>query len=101
MDQPLFALGKQIQWEWSHLGEDCFVVMMGPLHIEMMFLKLIGNWVDGSGWSQVISDSGISSTGRAEALTSVHSVTRARYAHQVKLTISQDQSWCYLRILKW
>jgi len=34
-DQPLFALGKQIQWTWpaTH-GEDHFVFIFGGLHIE-------------------------------------------------------------------
>lgn len=43
-DQPLFALAKIVQWNWSDLyGEKKFVVMMGALHIEMAFLKTIGN----------------------------------------------------------
>ena len=43
MDQPLFALAKQIQWEFPDLyGEDKYVVMMGGLHIEMAALKSLG-----------------------------------------------------------
>ena len=37
MDQPLFALAKQIQWDTPggiH-GEDRYVIMFGGLHIEM------------------------------------------------------------------
>ena len=37
MDQPLFALAKQVQWANPHVfGEDKFIVMMGGLHIEMV-----------------------------------------------------------------
>ena len=35
MDQPLFAIGKQIQWNTPDtFGEDKIVVMPGGLHIE-------------------------------------------------------------------
>ena len=51
MDQPLYAIGKQIQWNLPELyGEDKYVVMLGPLHIEMAGLKMIGNLLEGSGW---------------------------------------------------
>ena len=40
LDQPLFALAKQIQWKWPEkYGEDKMVVMFGGLHIEMAALK--------------------------------------------------------------
>ena len=43
VDQPLFAIAKQIQWQWSNdYGEDKFV-MFGGLHIEMAALKLLGD----------------------------------------------------------
>ena len=41
LDQPLFALAKQIQWKWPEkYGEDNMVVMFGGLHIEMAALRL-------------------------------------------------------------
>lgn len=41
LDQPLYALAKQIQWTWpTSLGEDYFVLMLGGLHIEMAILKV-------------------------------------------------------------
>ena len=56
LDQPLFAITKQIQWNWpeSH-GENQFVIMLGGLHIEMAAFKVLGNWLDGRGWMSVIS----------------------------------------------
>jgi len=34
VDQPLFALAKQIQWQWPNTyGEDKFIVMFGGLYI--------------------------------------------------------------------
>ena len=41
-DQLLFALAKQIQWQWPEsYGEYKFVVMFGGLHVEMAALKWI------------------------------------------------------------
>ena len=46
-DQPLYALAKQIQWSWpEEYGEKAYVVMMGGLHVEMVTLKIIGNWLE-------------------------------------------------------
>ena len=41
LDQPLFAIAKQIQWNWpaSH-GENQFVIMLGGLRIEMAVFKV-------------------------------------------------------------
>ena len=42
MDQPLYAIGKKIQWHNPNdFGKD-FVLMMGPLHIEMAYLGATG-----------------------------------------------------------
>ena len=51
LDQPLYAIAKQIQWNWpdSH-GENQFVIILGGLHIELCSLKLIGDWLEDSGW---------------------------------------------------
>ena len=41
LDQPLFAIAKQIQWNWpaSH-GENQFVIMLSGLRIEMVVFKV-------------------------------------------------------------
>lgn len=53
MDQPLYALAKQIQWNnKNEFGEDKYMVMMGGLHIEMAILKMIGHWLTNSGWAR-------------------------------------------------
>ncbi len=55
VDQPLYAIAKKIQWTWPIMyGESKFVVMLGGLHIEMSFLRLIGDWLAGSGWAEAI-----------------------------------------------
>ncbi|GFO25218.1 hypothetical protein PoB_005172300 [Plakobranchus ocellatus] len=50
LDQPLFAIAKQIQWNWPNdYGEDKFVMLLGGLHLEMASLATIGDLLDGSG----------------------------------------------------
>ena len=97
-DQPLFALLKQIQWHWPNkFGEQHIVILLGGLHTEMAVLRMIGHWLNGSGWSQCLVQSGIATIGVAESLLSASHVKRARYAHTVSaaaLYISLQQ--CYL-----
>ena len=43
-DQPVYAIGKQVQWLYpEEYGEHKVLMIMGPLHIEMNFLNLLGN----------------------------------------------------------
>ena len=43
LDQPLYAIAKQIQWNWSDIyGEEEIVTMMGAFHIEIAALKTLG-----------------------------------------------------------
>ena len=41
-DQPVYALGKQLQWIFPDEFRD-FVWILGPLHIEKNFIKAIGD----------------------------------------------------------
>ena len=41
--------------------------MMGPLHIEMAFTSTIGDWLDGSGWTDAFEKAKITTTGRIES----------------------------------
>lgn len=84
MDQPLYSIAKQIQWTWPDtFGEDKFVVMMGGLHIEMNVMKLLGDFLTGSGWTAILVQSEVTTSGRAEAILKGSHVTRSRYVHQV------------------
>ena len=83
-DQPLYAVAKEIQWNWREkYGEDKFVIMFGGLHIEMAFLKLIGSWLEDSGWTTSLVEANVASSGTAESFIKATSVTRTRRAHQV------------------
>ena len=84
MDQPLYALAKQIQWVRADVyGESSYVVMMGGLHIEMASLKMVGHWLNNSGWDSTLVQADITTRGRADAILRATHITRTRYAHQV------------------
>ena len=87
-DQPLYVLAKQIQWNWPELfGESKFLIMMGGLHIEMAGLRMIGHWLDGSGWVQSLVQSGVARAGVAESFVHASNVKRTRYAHTVTAAV--------------
>ena len=67
MDQSMYAIAKQIQWNWPEThGEAHMVIMFGGLHIEMNLLKLLGDWLGGSGWDAALVQAGIATAGQAE-----------------------------------
>ncbi|XP_034062878.1 uncharacterized protein LOC117540355 [Gymnodraco acuticeps] len=86
-DQPLYALAKEVQWTWpATYGEDHFVIMFGGLHIEMAMLKLLGDWLEDSGWTNTLVQADIASSGTANSF--IHAshashVTKTRHAHQL------------------
>ena len=83
-DQPLFALAKQIQWKWQQgYGEEKFVILFGGLHIEMAALKIVGDWLQGSGWVQALVQAEVTSAGTADSFLRASHVSRTRRAHQV------------------
>ena len=84
MDQPLFTIAKHIQWNFpDNFGEKKYIIMMGGLHIEMAVLRLLGKWLKGSGWTSVLVESGMISSGRSDALLKASHLKRTRDAHQV------------------
>ena len=84
LDQPLFAIAKLVQWNWPEVyGEDKFVVLLEGLHIEMAFLSTIGDLLDGSGWTSILAEAGVTTPGKADALLKSSHVKRAMYAHTV------------------
>ena len=83
-DQPLFALLKQIQFlKPSIYGEKQFFIMFGALHIEQTALKSLGDWLGGSGWTDLITEAEITSAGRADSMLHSSHIRRTRYTHEV------------------
>ena len=98
LDQPLFTIAKQIQWERKHVyGEDKVVIMMGALHIEMTALIVIGDWLKDSGWECVLVSANISTPGRVNAMLKASHVTRTRYAHKVTACVLYIPGCTYYR----
>jgi hypothetical protein len=104
-DQPLYAIAKQIQWNWPQTyGERRVVIMFGGLHIEMTAGKTIGDWLENSGWKTSLTQANITSAGRADSFIKSSHVSRTRHAHEVtacSLYILQQQAYkeyveCYL-----
>ena len=58
-------------------GEDHFVIMFGGLHVEMTAFKVLGKWLSGSGWTDVLTN--------ASFLIASH-LTRTRRAYQITAT---------------
>ena len=84
VDQSLFTIAKQIQWNWTAIhGEDQFIVMLGGLHIEMAAFKTIGNLLDSSGWPGTLVQANVATLGKAESFLCITHVMRTRRAHQI------------------
>ncbi|CAB4002221.1 Hypothetical predicted protein [Paramuricea clavata] len=84
VDQPLFAVAKQIQWNWPQThGEQNFVILLGGLHIEMVALKMLGDWLEDSRWTSALVEAGIANPGMANSFAKALNVKRARCAHQL------------------
>ena len=83
VDQLLFALAKQIQWEVGGAYESHVVVMLGGLHIEMAAFKALGKWVLGSGWPEALTNATVASPGVANSFLAASRIIRTRRAHQV------------------
>lgn len=96
-DQPLYALAKQIQWNWPQLyGENKFVIMFGGLHIEMAAWKTIGDWLENCGWTAAVTRSNLATSGVADSFLKCSHVSRTRHAHEVtvcSLYILQQRSY--------
>ena len=82
--QPLFAVAKQIQWNWPKThGEPNFVILLGGLHIERVALKMLGDWLEDSGWTSALVEAKIASAGVANSFVKASNVKHARRAHQL------------------
>jgi len=85
-DQPVFAVAKYIQWKFPSLyGEHKIVMMMGGLHIKMAIENMIGKWLAGSGWTDMLVKAQVATVGRCESMLKASHAKRTRYAHEVSL----------------
>ena len=88
LDQPLYTIATKIQWhESQNFWEDKYVVLMGGLHIEMSFPGVIGEWLDGSGLSTLITKSGFITEARADSVQKGSLTSRGQWVHQVTVSV--------------
>lgn len=79
LDQPLFALAKSVQWKWpDKYGEDKYVIMFGGLHLEMALWSTVGDLLEGSGWTNILTDADVASSGVADGFLKASHLTRTR-----------------------
>ena len=83
-NQPFYTFAKQIQWSWPTFHEENHVVVMfGGLHIEMAALKMLGDLLEGNGWTEALVQANDASPGTADSFLKTSHVTLIRQAHQV------------------
>ena len=56
---------------------------MGPLQIKMTLSNLIGDWLENSGWVEILVKANIGTSGRAKSFLKSSHPKRLRYAYQV------------------
>lgn len=84
VDQPLFTLAKQIQWKLGEIyNEDQYLIMLGGLHIETAAFKMLGKWLNCSGWAEALCNAGVATQGVADSFLAASHLTRTRRGHQV------------------
>lgn len=87
LDQPLYAIAKRLQWYFpNNYGTSKFVMILGALHIEMAMLSTMGDWFEGSGWLNLLSNANVTSPGNQFLLTG-HEVAKSKYVHQVTASV--------------
>lgn len=97
VDQPLYALCKQIQLALpERFGEKKFFLLLGGLHIELATLRTVGQWLDGSGWTDVLVEADVTTSGRAESIIKATHIVRSRYAHEVLLAFKKANFFAFL-----
>ena len=63
--------------------------MLGALHIEMVLLSCLGDWLQDSGWTTALSNAGVTSSGN-DSILSGHEVGTTKYVHEITaLTLYQ------------
>ena len=66
-----------------NIGENKFVIMLGGLHVEMACMKTMGDWLEGSGWTALLTEANIASFGTADSFLKAAHISHTRYAHEV------------------
>ena len=52
-----------------------------------MLRNVSGDWLDNSGWTTALTNSGITTSGKAQSFIGVYHICRTRYIHQVSVAL--------------
>ena len=87
-DRPMYSLAKKLQWNFpaTH-GEDKYVVFLGGMHVELTLDKCLGNWLEGSGWTTAVTNSGIASGGTANSFLKTSHLGRTKHVYQLTAAV--------------
>ena len=83
--QPLSTLTKKLQTEHS---EGYYQVICVAMHTEKMLCGMYCDRLDINGWNTALTNSGISTSGKAQSFTSVHHICRTRYMHMHQVSVA-------------
>ena len=89
VDQPMYSLPKKLQWNFpvTH-GEDKYVVFLGGMHVKLTVDKCLGNWLEGSGWTTVVTtNSGIASGGTADSFLKTSHLGSTKHVFQLTAAV--------------
>jgi len=67
----------------TYMGLDKYVTILVGLHTEMAASRTIGDILDGSGWTDALTQADIATAGTCEGFLRASYVTKTRRAHQV------------------
>ena len=97
-DCPIFILCKKIQWNFPQThGEDKFLIMFGGLHVEKALWTALGKFLNGSGWTEILTEAEIATSGTVDSFLKSSHITRTRHVHQISaLTLSKLQKDAFL-----
>ena len=89
-DQSLYVLAKKIQWfQPAIYGRQNLVLMLYAIDIEIVLLSCLGDWLQDSGWTTALLNTGVTSSGN-DSILSGHKVGKTKYGYQVTaLTLYQ------------
>jgi hypothetical protein len=83
-DCPIFAMPKYIQWKYPvEYGEDKFLIMFGGMHLEKGLWNVLGDLLEGSGWTAPLTQAGVVSNGTADSFLKVPNLTKTQHRHQL------------------
>ena len=96
-DCPIFILCKKILWNFPQThGEDKFLIMFGCLHVEKALWTALGKILNGSGWTEILTEAEIATSGTVDSFLKSSHITQTQHVHQITLTLSKLQKDAFL-----